>query len=228
MTIANRLILYPNPALEATPAVWERSKDNDWWQPNSELYSFYPSTHLLLPGDILLFAPQEAGFSQRLIQSKQHSWGRTDADHNKYTHAAIYIGSDHIICEAIVESGVTYSSLESYIGSRCFIARRWPNISLETRFKISLEASRWLKFKYNKAVFIPGGLSEKWANSFNKKEGKFICSRLCERAIRLALANSGINDAPFHDDPTALVTPAVLSQTDSLVDIDLEWRRVPN
>lgn len=81
-------------------ADWRASIHNATWRPNLE---YYPDTLALLPGDILLFQPLEPKFLQTISQGFQQS---------RFTHAAVYCGFDHEICEATPGDGVALSSLE--------------------------------------------------------------------------------------------------------------------
>ena len=120
--IRPRPFLCPGPERDSAKIPWVNSKDNAWWKPRS---ATYPSSDQFLPGDIILFSPRKPNAVQKVIQAKQRAWGASE-DHARFTHVAIYIGVDHLICEALLIPGVTYSTLETYLDQGCWMIRRWP------------------------------------------------------------------------------------------------------
>jgi hypothetical protein len=178
-----------------------------------------------MPGDILLFSPIQPAPVARLIQSQQERWGASP-EHARFTHAAIYIGLDHLICEA-VKSGVKYSTLDSCLDEYCWLARRCPGMTRKLGQRIAAEAVVHLGERYDWQILVAGILTR--GNLLNAGAAKgLVCSRLCDRAVTSALLEEGFlaNDLGFHPNPQTLVTPAILSSTPKLVDVDLDWRRV--
>lgn len=225
MIIGSRPFLCPGEERKTAQAPWNPSADNSWWRPKSESY---PASDQLLPGDVLLFAPQMPDSTQTFIQFVQGRWGSAH-EHAQFTHAALYIGLDHLVCEAVPSHGVSYSTLESRLDNYCWIVRRWPDLTLRQRRSIAAEACRKLGQPYGWTAAILEALKEGWASTWDANATRgFVCSRLCDRSITLALLREGFppDRIQFHPDPKKWITPAVLSETVRLVDVDVGWRRV--
>ena len=150
-------------------AVWKPSPHDQTWRPNTE---YYPDTLRLLPGDILLFQPVKPTLAQKISQSYQQSG---------FTHAAIYVGFDHEICEATPSGGVAISSLEDSIRDNCLLARRVPHLTPEDRNRIALEAGqlRGTPYAFNRYLALNPKTND------NPRHG-IICSTLCEHALLVA------------------------------------------
>ena len=188
---------------------------------------------------MLLFAPHEPNPVQRGIAHSQKRWGEGDED-SRFTHAALYLGLDHIVCEATFGTGVMYSLLDvnSRLDKYCWIARRWPGLSLAQRQRILTMAARYYVGKpYNWRSALAEGMKRDSGANWEQEERGLVCSRLCERSLVLALLEASRDsgedalDLPgdgysFTDKPREFVTPAVLSRTKRLVDVELGWRRV--
>ena len=178
---------------------WHPSPGNSTWRPNLE---YYPDTLKLLPGDIILFRPLAPRVSQKTIQAFQQS---------AFTHAAIYIGFDHEICEATPKNGVAISSLEDNLEDKCLLLRRVPNLSPDDRNQIALEAGKLRRTPYSfRQIF-----SLAWQRYRNrnpelpeKLQHGIICSTLCEHAI-LAGTNGRLS---LRHHKTDITTPATLAQ----------------
>ena len=63
-----------------------------------------PDLAQLLPGDLILFSPLEPTFIQKQIQKAQ-TIGGYHPDNARWTHAAVYLGSQFDICEASINQG---------------------------------------------------------------------------------------------------------------------------
>ena len=202
---------------------WECSPDNPWWRPRT---ATYPASDRLMPGDVLLFVPRNPSIIESVIQRQQEHWGAT-SEHARFTHAALYIGLDHLICEAVPQGGIRYSTLDSRLDDFCWLARRWPGLTLVQGQRIASEAVFRLGKPYGWRSIIEGFLTRGKLLDDAAAE-RLVCSRLCDRAIVRALLGEGFSGAEvvFHPNAGALVTPATLSQTAKLMDIDLGWRRV--
>ena len=201
---------------------WNCSPDNNWWTPRTETY---PASDLLRPGDILLFAPLQPTFIEKIIQQQQLRWDALP-EHARFTHAAIYVGLDHLICESVPQGGVRYSTLDARLDHSCCVVRRWPGLTPEQGQRIAYRAVSHLGEPYGwgtiLAQFLKLGslLSEEAAE-------QMICSRLCDRAITRALIDHGfpVQQVSLHSKPGTFVTPAVLSLSPKLADVEVEWRR---
>lgn len=232
--ISTRPFLCPDGRDAADLDPWVPSADNPWWRPTG---SVYPSTNLLLPGDVLLFAPHEPSFVQRGIARSQKR-GRAEDEDSRFTHAALYLGLDHIVCEATLGTGVMYSllDLDFRLDKYCWIARRWPGLTLAQRQRILTMAARYYVGKpYNWRSALAEGMKRDSGANWEQEKRGLVCSRLCERSIVLALLEASRDsgedalDLPgdgysFTENPREFVTPAVLSRTKRLVDVEVGWR----
>jgi hypothetical protein len=220
--MGSRRLLCGDLERSAASTPWERSADNSWWEPRTKTY---PASDCLMPGDVLLFAALEPDPIGRLIERQQLLWGE-EPEHARFTHAALYIGLDHLICEAVPLGGVRYSTLDSRLDHFCCLVRRWPGLKPTQSERIALEAAGCLGWKYDwkglwKAFRTHGPLLD------GPGADRLVCSRLCDRAITRALLSErfGCDDPVFHS-KSPFPTPATLSRTPKLVDVETGWRLV--
>ena len=72
-------------------------------------------------------------------------------------------------------------------------------------------------------------LKRGWGSNWDQKKAArgLVCSRLCDRSMILALLDAGLpmDQLQFHTDPKRFVTPAVLSETTRLIEVDASWWR---
>ena len=218
----DRPILSAEPPREEELIPWVASEANHWWTPQS---SAYLSTGGLLPGDVLLFAPVNPNPAQSAITEFQLRSG-SPSEHAYFTHAALYIDLDHLICESVPFRGVRYSSLERNLQTNHLLVRRWPALEIRHRHAIAITAARLLEEPYGWKSLCLAALMERWGAKLDEEaERGLICSRLCDRSIAIALHNEGFEDVSFHSEAGKFVTPAVLSETPKLVDVEIGWRR---
>jgi hypothetical protein len=217
----DRPILAADSAREEDLRPWVSSNSNRWWTPKS---STYLSTDCLLPGDVLLFAPVKPDLGQEAIGEFQLRSG-SPSEHACFTHAALYLDLDHLICESVPFHGVRYSSLERKLERNHLLVRRWPALEIRHRHAIAITAARLLETPYDWKSPLLAKLKESWGANWNKEaERGLVCSRLCDRSISIALLAEGFEDVSFHSAPGKFVTPAVLSETPKLVDVEIGWR----
>src|SRR6266571_9218353 len=114
-----RAILCPNGIRQEEEQVWIPSRGNYWWAPKKDRY---PNTALLAPGDILLFHPLNPNSFQNAIIQYQTRQGHSET-HAGYTHGAIYVGYDGLLCEAVFPAGVQISSLDDKLDENCITVR---------------------------------------------------------------------------------------------------------
>ncbi len=220
--IIDRPILSAEAPREQELSPWVSSEANLWWTPES---SAYLSTDRLLPGDVLLFAPVKPDPAQSAISDMQQRWGSPSA-HACFTHAALYMGLDHLICESVPLHGVRYSSLERKLKKNHLLVRRWPALEIRHRHAIAITAARLLEEPYGWTSLLLAALKRQWGATWDKEaERGLVCSRLCDRSISIALLSQGFLDVSFHSKAGEFVTPAVLSETPKLVDVEIGWRR---
>lgn len=209
------------PGFEAVPP-WTPSRDNQWWHPAP---GRYPATGLLLPGDVLLFAPIKPSPSQETIRLIQSKWGAAP-EHARFTHAALYVGLDHLLCESIPNRGVTYSPLWQRIGAACLLVRRWPGLTLSQRQQIARVAVRLLGRPYGWKSGLLESLKRGWGARWDQHVTRgLVCSRLCDRSLSTALLELGLpaDQVALHRSPSQWTTPADLSATPRLTDVEVGW-----
>jgi hypothetical protein len=193
---------------------WQPSDGNFYWRPKGHRY---PNTRELKPGDIILFRPVKPKMSQRLIRRFQKGV--------PFTHAALYLSNDSIICEAIPGRGVAFSDLEDKLRKSCLLVRRVPGIDNSDRERMAKAAADLRGAPYAfEDVFRKASeplLKRSPAASRAERKG-VICSTLCEHAILMG-SKGTVQIRKFRDQ---VVSPADLVISEALVDVSIEWRRV--
>jgi len=224
--VVSRPILCPNDATEDHELdSWSPSPANYWWRPKNG--SRYPHSGRLLPGDVLLFQPLKPGWLQSLIIGHQSK--RYEKEHAGYTHAAIYVGYDGLLCEAEFPGGVHLSNLDEKLEDCCMTVRRPVGLTRNLRRAIARGAveHRNTRYGWEKLLqerFLPESLRERLQPPITGEGAEavvksLICSTLCSRA----LLRGGV---PVLPPDRGLVLPAWLSKTPQLEDIDVGWRTV--
>lgn len=196
------------------------SLDNVGFRPAGAVY---PSTAKLQKGDILLFSPIKPTEVQRRIQRQQRRWGSPD-QHSQFTHAAIYLGQDHLLCESVPFDGVRHGALESRLADNCILARRFPNLTDVERDNIQRGTQQWLETAYGYTSAFLALLHPRLAAYWDEHVAQeLVCSRLCDRVITAALVETRPADTVrLHNN--AWITPANLSESRILEDVDLKWQ----
>jgi hypothetical protein len=193
---------------------WQPSEGNFYWRPKGHRY---PDTRKLKPGDIILFRPLKPTISQHLIRRFQQGV--------PFTHAALYLSNDSVICEAIPARGVTFSDLEGKLKKFCLLVRRVPGIQDEDRERMAKAAADLRGDRYAfEDVFrkaLEPLLRKSPSASLIERRG-VICSTLCEHAI-LVGSKGTVQIRKFRDQVTS---PGDLLASEALVDVSLEWRKV--
>jgi hypothetical protein len=196
-------------------ADWEPSPENRSWRPTLD---HYPDTRVLAPGDILLFQPLNPSLRQRVSQKFQGS---------PFTHAAIYVGFDHEICEAIPGDGVIHSSFEDSITDCCVLVRRVPNLNDDDRNRIAIEAGRLRgqAYAFREIFQLAAARYLKLNTTLSDAERHaVICSTLCEHAILVVTKGALCLRRDIND----VITPARLAETPQLEDVAVTWTCVPD
>lgn len=223
-----RVNIFDWRAGEADTEDWRPSPDNYWWRPR---WNHYLSSDLLLPGDILLFRPRNPNLFQKAIINYQRRNG-AGAAHAGFTHAAIFIGVDHLICEAGVtqrvppSGNVVIRSLEDKIHDSDLLVRRLPGVSLRHRHEICLLAAGSRGEQYDvRRVLVHFFLGANAITEKNARRG-VVCSTLCSRVLTKAAAPVLPAEKIAFRDGAGLVAPADLSNTANLEDVPLSPRKV--
>lgn len=184
-------------------------------------FGFVPAIDRILPGDLILYGG--IGKAGGWIEAAQSRAGFSDQD-ARWTHAAIYL-DDGFVVEAVVRAGVVQRSIYDDIPSRPMRFRRVEGLSEVERYRIALRALSRLGRSYAIAR-IPSLGRRLWQGLWNGEsepdsKGIVICSQIFHDSV-VEITRSRLEQCPVD----AEVTPAHLSCSPSLVDIDVGWRRL--
>lgn len=159
------------------------------------------------PGDIILFAD-----SNRAIKAAQKLRQRHSPQTQPWlwTHAAVYVDADHLICEASL-GGVKLGNLEDAVrqGQKIEVFRH-PDLDEEKGRQVARAAVDYrgnIRYAWEECIrfAIVGKLGP-------GSDDAMICSTLCERALLVA----GVNLVKKRGES---VTPAFLSQALRIVEV---------
>ena len=182
-----------------------------------------PDASKLGAGDLILIASidEDRSKAAAAIRKAQSIAGYNDRDARWY-HAAVYLGFDFRICEA-TRKGVKTASLLDYAATHLVRIRRAPQLDAETGWKISVLAACHIGTPYNVLSILKlAGRARKgyWlprSDSAHVGSG-MICSELYADSYAAATGRTLWNHLSRE------VTPAYLSLTDQLSDIEVGWR----
>lgn len=184
-----------------------------------------PDLSQLLPGDLILISPITPSFVQKQIQKVQTNGGYHQDD-ARWTHAAVYLGSDFSICDA-TRKGVRHNSLLDLIPNHRIRVRRDPTLDADSRWRIALSATLQLGTSYGirsvLTIWIRSvqGFHEP-QNTGTKSRSAIICSELYADAFLAATGRTLEWNHPGKD-----VSPALLSYIPELVDVAVGWLKLP-
>jgi hypothetical protein len=130
------------------------------------------------------------------------------------------------VCEATLE-GVRTVPLFPYIGNHLIRVRRDPQLSGEQRYRLAMKAVLRLKMSYSVGQIVRlyfQSFQGFWNPSF-KGIGTFgigavICSELYSNAYSM------VTSRIVHDPTLSLATPAALSSTTVLADLQTRWLKI--
>jgi len=199
-------------------------------------FGFVPDISQLKPGDLLLISKKLCHTHQAarhkdlsLKSSKQIILHQETGGHAKedarWYHAAVYI-SDFLICEAtwpkvIVGDMFTYLKNQDHL----LRFRSAPDLDINDRWKIVVNALCSLNEKYNLYAINKLRLLSKhgyWIpqkHDYDFQNAKF-CSQLYRDAFQNAVKGKAICNTNY-------VTPADLSATPFLIDVEVDWLKLP-
>ncbi len=184
-----------------------------------------PDSSRLRAGDLILISSVEGDNSKTAaaIRHTQSIAGYNPID-ARWHHAAVFLGFDFRICEA-TRKGVRTGSLLDYAATHLIRVRRDPKLDTEAGWKISVLAACQIGTPYSVlSILNLAGRARKgyWQprhDSTHVGHG-LICSELYADSYAAATGRTLWNHISKE------VTPAYLSLTDQLSDIDVGWRPI--
>jgi hypothetical protein len=187
--------------------------------PKVREFGYVPDLRGCISGDLILSFSIERGLIDRQIVSAQQRMG-FGSDDARWTHAAVFLYEDWIV-EALPFRGVVTGSLYNYFPDSVARIRRNPELSIEERCGLAVSAHRRLSLRYSLRAAIGAGLRaqiHKWGDAGgHADDSAIVCSQVFSDAhLEITLKWTD-----------ALVTPAALSATTDLVDIEIPWLKVP-
>ena len=120
-------------------------------------FGFVPKFSDCKPGDLILFSRNPPDLVTRFIDYAQRRAG-FDAQHSRWTHAAIFLYEDFVV-EAVPGSGVRTRSVYSDVPYRTMRVRRQPRLTEIERYKIALRAQRMLGSRYSTMPALQIGIA---------------------------------------------------------------------
>jgi len=186
-------------------------------------FGFVPNWSKFLPGDLILFRSKSSNIFDQFVASAQTKAGVAQI-HSQWTHAAISLYGD-LIVEAVPRHGVRTRSLYDDIPGRIIRVRRAPNLTVTQRYEVALLGLQNLGQRYSALSALALGWRMRrgfWNWAAAPYLGpRIICSKLYSDTL-FEVGGSRLAGCPVTD----TITPAHLSFTSDLVDVDVGWLKV--
>lgn len=170
---------------------------------------------ILEPGDLLLVCNRSPGWISRQIQKYQAKY--YGPEHAQWHHAAVS-GGDLEICQATSKGVLAVQYWEYMDGNWEVKVRRLRNTSQALRNRVAYYAATMARTRYGffNVLGIRFDDGTKWQTPFWRSKG-VICSQLYfEACYRIGVVLC-------RDVRPERVTPAHLSDSDQMEDIDVKW-----
>lgn len=172
--------------------------------------------NVLEPGDLILVEAVRPGWIQRKIQTTQKKL--FEWDHARWHHAVVSGGGTEV-CEALFGGVIAREYWEYMTGDYTVRVRRIAEATIAERTKVAYYAASMARTAYGFGAILPirRSISTKdpWRRRIWRSRG-VICSQLYFEACM----RNGIllgNMPPDH------VSPAHLSASQAMVDVEIEW-----
>ena len=185
----------------------------------------FPDTSGWQIGDLVLFSQLKPDHGSRIIRSAQHNLGYS-RDDARWSHAAIYMDND-FICDATPLRGVSHREIYDYIGHHALRVRRDPSLTDRERTQIAVQAAIHVRNSYSFGELgriarqcLRRSLLRQFVHCWPMNDG-LICSTLYAKAYYMATSKTLQN--PASGELIETVTPAFLSHTRRLVDVQCTW-----
>jgi len=175
-----------------------------------------------MPGDLILVHALNPGLGSRAIIQVQTSGGH-HPDDAKWHHAAVYIGAFQI-CEARVSGGVRLTYLYDYVGTHELRVRRDLALAPADQWKVVVSVLSKLQSSYGRMAALRLWWQSTrgfWhpVQSYGDARA-IICSQLYADAYAL------VTGRLLMQGRIGLPTPADLSLTSVLTDVQVDWVRL--
>ena len=191
--------------------------------PKLRAFGFVPDVTVLRPGDLILVRPIRPTIASRVIEFAQTRAGFVP-DNARWTHAAVHL-YDGMVIEAAKRPGIVQRRLEEDVPKNVMRIRRVPGFSNTDMYEMALRATTKLGQKYANVNILMLGLAMLqglWKSARYPSERSInICSVVHSDAYS-AYTGRILEGCSIENPPT----PAHLSATRSLVDVDVGWRKL--
>jgi hypothetical protein len=185
----------------------------------------FPNVEQWLPGDLLLVSSLKPNLitRQTITAQERGGYGIDDA---RWQHAAVYVGEGYVT-EASLH-GVRYAPIYPYLGNHLIRLRRPVGLTADDRWRIAVQAAVRTNEKYG-LVSIASLFAYSFVGLWTRRRGfsvaqarSVICSQLYSDAY------SRVTGRLIAPPAAGTITPAALSATPELEDVNISWLSIPS